>query len=90
MVLILDGNSVIGAHLHSDIGNLFCLGQKIGKDVFIHVCATCSELTSNINTMSCILKKLIEILCSLITLWDGQKIRSYHICFLSEFTKSLH
>ena len=62
MVLILDGNSEIGAHVWSDLGyliRLICLmhikQSKIFflqiRPIFRHACAICSELPSNLSTM---------------------------------------
>ena len=47
MVLILDGNSEIGAHVRSSHKSGVCL----------HACAACSELPSNISTMARILQR---------------------------------
>ena len=62
-VLILDGNSEIGAHVRiNNLYNLICLRQLIRsravtnriffskRPIFLHVCVTCSELPSNMRT----------------------------------------
>ena len=64
MVLILVVNSVIGAHLWSDLGYLICLRYwvKSGavaylisflqkRPIFLHTWATCSKIPSIISTM---------------------------------------
>ena len=57
MVLISDGNSEIGSHVWSNHCYLLCLRHSIQifflrKYVFfLHACATCSELPSNISTV---------------------------------------
>ena len=63
MVLILDGHSDIGARVRSNLCYLICLGHLVRsraftnlffllrKDiVFLHACAICSELPSNMST----------------------------------------
>ena len=61
MVLILDGYSEIGAQVRSDLGYLICLRHLFKSrtvtnlkesHIFLHTCAKCSELPSNISTMS--------------------------------------
>ena len=66
MMLLLDGNSEIGAHLRSDIVNLICSMHLIRsravsnlkfipeKPFFLHTCAICFELPSNISTIAII------------------------------------
>ena len=79
LVLILDGNSEIAAYVR---GNLcFDLSKALDREPshigfispkrprFLHVCATCSELPSNISTMYGIVK-LNE------TTWGGGKDNS--------------
>ena len=63
-VLILDGNSARGGHVRSDVCYLICLRHlfRLGthtnmiffqkNSVFLYMCATRSELPSNISTMS--------------------------------------
>ena len=61
---ILDGDSVIVAHVRSNLCNLICLRHLIisisvnnqiffspKRPIFRHACATCSKLQSNIDTM---------------------------------------
>ena len=55
MVLILDSNSEIGAHVRSNLGYLTCLRHLISSVVtkipaILHACATCSELPPIIGT----------------------------------------
>ena len=63
MVLILDGNSKIGAHVITLLFGLFKAFDYIGssresdffsptRPIFLHACATYSKLPSNISTMS--------------------------------------
>ena len=67
MVLILDGNSDIGAIVRRIISVLFDLFRallrreqseivffSLERLIFFYACATCSELTSGISTMGCI------------------------------------
>ena len=65
MLLLLLGKSEIGPQVWSDIGYLNCLRHLFGSRVviyiwhfvllsektYLHTCATCSELPSNISTM---------------------------------------
>ena len=63
MILLLDSNSEIGAHVWSEIGNLICLRYlsrskavvnlkcTLRNTCFLHTCATCSELPSNLSAM---------------------------------------
>ena len=59
MVLILDGNSEIGAHVWSNLCYLICLRHLIRSKtvtnlifpIFLHACATCSKLPSDISNM---------------------------------------
>ena len=63
MVLILDGNSKIGAHVKRNLCCSTCLRHLISstaaqigyfypkRHIFLHGCATCYELPSNISTM---------------------------------------
>ena len=55
IVLILDGNSAIGARVRRKLCNLICLKNLLiclaEKTFFLHARTTCSELQSNINTM---------------------------------------
>ena len=64
MVRILDGNSGVGAHVRSNICHLICLRDLIksravtnriffspNRPIFLHGCATCSKLSSNISSM---------------------------------------
>ena len=60
MVLILDGNSLRGAHVRRNIcystcSRLFITSRAVTNRVFLtillHACATCNELPSNISTM---------------------------------------
>ena len=61
MVLILDGTTEIGAHKTGNLCHMICLRHLIRwrvvtnrifcSDFFLHTCATCSELSSNISTM---------------------------------------
>ena len=56
----LEGNLGIGAHGRSNLCNLICLKHLIWSNVFFlhkssifrHACASCSELPSNINTLT--------------------------------------
>ena len=63
-IFIWDGNSKIGAHVWINLGNLLCLRHLIRsaavahvkfifkkRPVFLHTCATGSELPANLNTM---------------------------------------
>ena len=66
MVVILDGNSEIGSNVIRNLHYLICLRQLIRsqaesqnnsffhhkRQVFLHSSATCSELPSNLSTMS--------------------------------------
>ena len=62
LVLILNGNSEIGAHVKSNLCHLNCLmhlnrSKAVTTRIFslcqkLHVCATCSKLPSNISTMA--------------------------------------
>ena len=65
MVLILDGNAEIGAHVRGNPCYLICVGIRLNREkaqlgffssprrfIFLHACVTCSELPSNINTMA--------------------------------------
>ena len=63
MVLLLDGNSEIGAHLRSDIVNSMHLIRSRAvanlkfipeKPFFLHTCAICFELPSDISTIAII------------------------------------
>ena len=59
MILILDGNSEIVAHVYSKIGNLICLRHLFRvaiiifkkRPILLHTCATCYELPSKISTI---------------------------------------
>ena len=61
MVLILDGNSEIGTHVRRNLWYFIYLGyweqSQIGfsfsiiEVYFLHTCATCSDLPSNVSTM---------------------------------------
>ena len=63
MVRIVDGNSEINAHVGNNFCYLICLRHLIRsnsftnraffskKTIFLHPCATCSELSSNISSM---------------------------------------
>ena len=63
MVLILDGNSYLGAHLGSNRCYLTCIRLLISsktvknrvfflkRPLVLYACATCYELPSNISTM---------------------------------------
>ena len=66
MVLVLDGNSEIGAHVRSNLFPLFmfkAFGQiesisqieiyfiSLKRPICLHACATCFELPSHIGTM---------------------------------------
>ena len=59
MVLILDANSEIGAHVERKLCHLICLRHLIRsrevtnpeKAIFLHACVTYSELPSNISSM---------------------------------------
>ena len=63
MVLILDGNSEIGAQVKSNFCYLIFLRHLVGSRVatnsivfskkafFLHACAACSELPSNVSTI---------------------------------------
>ena len=57
MVLIWDGNSEISEHVRSNLCYFICLMHLIMSKhlqiryFFIHACATCYELSSNISTM---------------------------------------
>ena len=52
IVLILDGNSEIGAHVSSYLGYI-CLRHLFTsrRDLFSHSCTTCSELPYNVRTI---------------------------------------
>ena len=62
MILMVDGDSEIGAHVESNVGNLICLGHLfsspaeaslkfICKTGFPFMRETCSELPSNVSNM---------------------------------------
>ena len=64
MVLIIDGNSEIGAHIKSKLCYLICIRHLIRprtvsyrnfsfpvRPIFLNACAICPELVSNIRTM---------------------------------------
>ena len=63
MVLILDGNSEIDAHVRSNLCYVISSGHSNRyrsvtnlmfypkRPVFFHACATCSEIPSNISAM---------------------------------------
>ena len=63
MVLILDVNSVIGAHVRREIGYLICLRYLFGaravadwnfsqkRPVFLYKCATWFDIQSNVSSM---------------------------------------
>ena len=62
MVLIVDGNSEIDAHVGSNLCYLICLRHSIRskavtnriflfEKTYFHACAACIELPSNISTM---------------------------------------
>ena len=62
MVLIFDGNSDIGSHVRSNFCYLICIMHFVRSSavtnrilqkipIFLHACATCSELPSNISVM---------------------------------------
>ena len=55
---ILDGNSEMGPHVRRNICYVISLGREQSqieiapeRPIFLHACATCSELPSNISTM---------------------------------------
>ena len=56
--IILDGNSEIGAYVRSNLCYLMSLKQSqitfvlTKKPIVLHACATCSELQSNLGTIS--------------------------------------
>ena len=75
MVLILDGNSEIGAHVWSDIGYSIRLShlfsaRAITNLILLHTCATCSELPSNISTMVLSGKSMYD-LCTMTMYYDS-------------------
>ena len=63
MVLILDGNSEMGAQVRSNLYYLVCLWHCLGlkksqigwvlseKTIFVHACPACAELPCNLSTM---------------------------------------
>ena len=63
MVLILDGNSEIGAHVWSNACSLIRLRHlnrsraitnrflSPKRQIFLHACASCSEVSSNTSTV---------------------------------------
>ena len=51
MVFILDGNSEIVAHVDLFIMHLI-RSTVVTNRIFLHACATCSELPSSISTMA--------------------------------------
>ena len=54
MVLILGGNSEIGAHARSNVYYLICirhLSDSLKSPIFLYACNACSELPSNTGTM---------------------------------------
>ena len=64
MVHILEGDSEIGAHVRSKLGFRICLRHLIRsrlvtnriffsakRPIFLHACATCSELPSKVSIM---------------------------------------
>ena len=57
IVVVIDGNLEIGSHERKNLCYLICLRSLIrsragtNRIFFLHACATCSELPSNIDTM---------------------------------------
>ena len=58
MVLVLEDNSEIVAHVRSNLCNLICsrrlIRPRAQRPIFLHACAACSELPSYMSTMMCI------------------------------------